>query len=261
MELRILGTHNYESRDTRMAGYVIDGVLALDAGSLTRSLTFDQQSELRAVILSHRHFDHTRDVRPLGLYRWTAGGPTTDVYGIEDTIDYVRSYLLGPHSPDFTQVPSPERPVYRFHVVEFYKAFQVLDYSAVAVPVPHPVPAAGFQITGGGTELFYTGDTGVGVSAAWQRVKPDVLLIEVTFGNEEEELAHKVGHLTPALLERALADFEAERGYLPRVIVSHMNPPWEEAVRAELAELSGRIDAEIQVAEPDTTITLRSRRQ
>ena len=49
------GAHNMESRDTRMESHLIDGVLALDAGGLTRALPFDEQRRIRAVILSHRH--------------------------------------------------------------------------------------------------------------------------------------------------------------------------------------------------------------
>jgi hypothetical protein len=43
MQLRALGAHNMESKDTRMECHLIDGVLALDAGSLARSLTFEEQ--------------------------------------------------------------------------------------------------------------------------------------------------------------------------------------------------------------------------
>ena len=149
MELRILGAHSSESRDTRMASYVIDNVLALDAGSLTRSLTFDQQYRVRAVFLSHRHFDHTRDLLTLGHYAVSAGF-TVDVYGLDDTIDFVTNTLLGIRAADPGSVPA----------------------------------AAGFQVNDGEVKLFYTGDTGVGFSESWDRVAPDVLLTEVTFGNE-----------------------------------------------------------------------------
>ena len=43
MELRVLGAHNMESKHTRMESHLIDGVLALDAGSITRALSFDEQ--------------------------------------------------------------------------------------------------------------------------------------------------------------------------------------------------------------------------
>ena len=257
MRLRILGAHNFESRDTRMSSYLIDGTLALDAGSLTRSLTFDQQKELRGIILSHRHFDHTRDLLPLGLALFRGGDHTVDIYGIEDTIDFVVSNLLDTRNcPDFTKVPSADRPAFRFHVVEFHQEFEVLDYTVMAVPVPHAVPAAGFLVSSGGVKLFYTGDTGRGFNDALNHVSPDVLLTEVTYGNDNGSLADELGHLTPALLGEALADFKAELGYLPTVIASHMNPPWEQAVRVELKELSVQLGIDILVSEPELSLNL-----
>ena len=69
MHLRILGAHNIESIDTRMESHLIDGVLALDAGGLTRALSFEEQRGIRSVMVSYRHFDHVRDLYPLGINR------------------------------------------------------------------------------------------------------------------------------------------------------------------------------------------------
>ena len=256
MQLRILGAHNYESRDTRLASYLVDGRVALDAGSLTRSLTFDELSQVRAVFLSHRHFDHTRDLLFLGVCARDAG-VTVDIYGIDDTIDFVTTTLLDTrHYPDFTKVPSPQNPAFRFRTVGLYQEFQVLDYSALLVPVDHSVPAVGLLLADGDTKLFYTGDTGVGVSTAWEHVAPDVLLAEVTFGDENEAKAREVGHLTPGLLGQSLSDFKAKHDYLPTVIATHMNPSWEEAVREGLKDVSTRMGIEILVAQAGQTIDL-----
>lgn len=256
MELRILGAHNQESSDTRMESHLLDGVLALDAGSLTRALSFPEQRGIRAMILSHRHFDHVRDLPALGI-AVRASGVTIDVYAIADTIEFVTAKLLdGSLFPDFLSSPSPEHPVFRLHAIEFYQPFQVLDYTVLAVPVPHSVPAAAFQISSGDTRLFYTGDTGRGLSDVWEHVSPDTLLTEVTFGNEHEETALAVGHLTPRLLEEALIAFMDQKGYHPRVIVAHMNPPWEAAIRRELAEVGSRLGIDMLVSEAGTKVDI-----
>ena len=247
MELRVLGAHNAESKTTRMESHLIDKVLVLDAGGLTRSLSFEEQSAIRAVILSHRHFDHVRDLLPLGI----------GLLNIEDTVKFVSEKLLdGTLYPDFLSYPTPENPVFRLHTVEFFQEFQVLDYNVMAVPVPHAVPAAGFLITSGDTSLFYTGDTGKGLSDAWPHVSPNVLLTEVTFGNGEPDRAAAAGHLTPNLLEESLNDFKDRFCYIPRVIVAHMNPPWEAAVRKELAEVERRLGLEIQISAADMVLEI-----
>ena len=140
MEIRVLGAHNMESLNTRMEGHLIDGVLALDAGGLTRALTFEEQRGIRAVILSHRHFDHVRDILPLGLFI-RGKDVTIDLYAIQDTIDFISEKLLdGSLYPDFLRTPSPERPAFRLNVVDFHKEYDVLGYRVKAVPVPHAVP-------------------------------------------------------------------------------------------------------------------------
>ncbi|MDP6131946.1 MAG: MBL fold metallo-hydrolase [Dehalococcoidia bacterium] len=257
MELRVLGAHNMESKHTRMESHLIDGVLALDAGSITRALSFDEQLGIRAIILSHRHFDHVRDLPAIGLALRNTG-VTVDVYAIPDTIEFVAAKLLdGSLFPDPLNFPSPENPTLRLHPVQFYQEFKVLDYTATAVPVPHSVPAAGFQIASGDVSLFYTGDTGRGLCEAWKHVTPTTLLAEVTFGNENEAWALEVGHLTPNLLEEALVSFNEERGYLPKVIVAHMSPPWEVQVKGELRRLARKLGVDLQISRADMRVTLQ----
>ncbi len=256
MELRVLGAHNMESLNTRMEAHLIDGVLALDAGGLTRSLTFEEQMGIRAVILSHRHFDHVRDILPLGLFIRDKD-VTIDLYAIQDTADFISEKLLdGSLYPDFLRTPGPEKPAFRLNVVDFYKEFDVLGYRVKAVPVPHAVPAAGFQIVSGDVSLFYTGDAGRGVSDAWDHVSPTVLLTEVTFGNENEARALQAGHLTPKLLLETLTHFKAKHGRLPKVIVSHMSPPWEAAVRAELPAVAKELGLDLTISRSGMTFSL-----
>ena len=66
MEVQILGAHTTEARELRLTCFLIDGVLALDAGSLTASLSLSQQEKVRAILLTHQHFDHSRDLVTLG---------------------------------------------------------------------------------------------------------------------------------------------------------------------------------------------------
>ena len=160
MELRILGSHNMESRDTRFETYLFDGILALDAAGLTRSLTFEEQENIQAIVLTYPHFDHIRDLLPFGL-TMRDSGVTVDVYGIKDTLDFVAKKLMeGSLYPPFLEFPSPETPIYSMHEIEPLKDFQVLDYTVKAVPVPHVLPPVGFMFSNDDVSVFYTGDAG-----------------------------------------------------------------------------------------------------
>ena len=256
MNLRVLGAHNLESRHTRMESHLIDGQLALDAGGMTRSLTFDEQRGIRAVLLSHRHFDHVRDLLPLGMALRDVQ-EAVGVYAIPDTLDFVgRKLLDGSLYPNFMNPDTGHDPSYILSPVEFYTEFRVLDYTVKAVPVPHAVPAAGFLISSGETSLFYTGDAGEGVAAAWEHVCPDVLLTECTYGNDGASSAARAGHLTPNLLENVLVAFRERWSRLPRVIVSHINPPWEPMVRSELVGVEERLGIRIEVSSEDMSFAL-----
>ena len=93
MEIRLLGAHNLESRDARHTCFLVDGVLGLDAGSLVSALSSSEQAEVRALLITHRHFDHTRDIPTLGLA--TLDDPRhIDVYGLTETLDGIHTHLL-----------------------------------------------------------------------------------------------------------------------------------------------------------------------
>src|SRR3990172_117477 len=73
MEVTILGACQGESRQTHFASLLVDGVLALDAGSLTSTLTLQEQSAIRSVLLTHQHYDHIKDLATLGFNRLGRG--------------------------------------------------------------------------------------------------------------------------------------------------------------------------------------------
>ena len=80
MRVRVLGAHNLETGRARHTCFLIDGVLAIDAGSLVSSLSLVEQGEIRALLITHQHFDHARDIPTLGLT--TMGSPEPiHVYG------------------------------------------------------------------------------------------------------------------------------------------------------------------------------------
>jgi phosphoribosyl 1,2-cyclic phosphodiesterase len=74
MEIRILGAHNVESANTRLTSVLVDGVLAMDAGALTSSLTFAEQEKVSSILLTHCHYDHVRDVAAIALNEGICAG-------------------------------------------------------------------------------------------------------------------------------------------------------------------------------------------
>jgi ribonuclease BN (tRNA processing enzyme) len=256
MKIRILGAHNIESKSTGCACLLIDGLLALDAGALTSRLSLREQQKLKAVLLTHRHYDHVKDIPAIGMNFYLLG-KTLDIYTINSVYEDLSAYLLdGTLYPDFTATP-PEKPALKFKILEPGREVTIQGYKVLPVTVSHAVPAVGYQITSsGGQKLFYTSDTGPGLTECWRQVSPDLLIIEVTYSNKHNKLSVEVGHLTPSLLKTELEGFRALKGYLPRVVTVHVNPLDEKVLAAELAGVAGALKANIQLGREGMRIEL-----
>lgn len=262
MKIEVLGAHCLESANTRLTSLLIDDILALDAGGLTSGLTFEAQRNLRAVLLTHRHFDHVRDVVLVGYYTYLVLDQgvtdTKSVYATSDTLDNLLTDLLnGRTFPDFTQpLPSGKQPL-RFYPLEPCKPETIGEYTVLALPVKHSVPTVGYAITSKeGRNLFYTGDTGPGISHCWEHISPDLLITEITATNALEERMISVGHLTPHLLHQELVEFQQAKGYLPRVLVIHLPPELEEQIREEVGQVAVELGADIDLGYEGMTISL-----
>ncbi len=245
MLIRLLGAHNSESLDTRMSGLVIDDVLALDAGGLTSSLSVTAQQELKAVLVTHQHYDHIRDIPALAINLY-ASGKTIPIYTTEPVAAIITSRLFdGDIYPKFLELPA-ENPTVILRLVEPLKTEQVAGYRILPVSVRHPKPSVGFQVTSpDGKTLFYTGDTGPGLRDCWEQVSPQLLITEVTILNRFDAIGMESGHLTPNLLREELLVFRELKGYLPRVVTVHMSPVLEDELTAELALVAAELDTPI----------------
>ena len=62
IDFNVLGCHGGQLAHHRTTTFLLDGVLALDAGTLCQTLTLDEVSRIDDVLLTHSHFDHIKDV-------------------------------------------------------------------------------------------------------------------------------------------------------------------------------------------------------
>ncbi len=256
MKVQILGAHNIQSKTTRCISILIDDVLAIDTGTLAASLSFRAQKKLQAVLITHHHLDHVRDIPALGM-NFLLNESTLDVYTTAATYEVLKTHLLNDILyPDFTKRPS-RQPSLRFGMIEPGREEKIAGYTVLPVAVIHSVPATGFQVTSSeGKKVFYSSDTGPGLSDCWRQIKPDLLIIEVTALNKYDDFARDAGHLTPALLREELESFIEINGYLPQVITVHMNPLDEKGIRGELAMIAKSLNTHIRTAREGMRIDL-----
>jgi ribonuclease BN (tRNA processing enzyme) len=248
MKVHILGAHNCEAQNMRFGCLLVDGSLALDAGGLTSSLTLSAQQKLRAVLLTHQHYDHIRDIPALAMNIYLSEA-TIKIHSIQSVYEALTNHLLsGELYPNFLEMPQGN-PTIKFSTIEPLKTEGIEGYSVLAVPVNHAVPAVGYQVTSpDGRAVFYTGDTGPGLREYWPQLSPQLLITEVTAPNRHEGFARETGHLTPGLLKEELANFRETKGYLPQIVSIHMNPRLEAEIEAELAGVARELDSPIILA-------------
>jgi len=258
MIVRFLGTHNEESDTTRLPAITIDGLLAVDAGGLTSALSRREQEEIAAILLSHGHYDHIRDI---AAFAFNNAARLTPVYGTAVTLEVITTHLLdGVIYPRFAGSDSfLKRPVLDLKPLEAFRTVEIQGYRVLLLPVIHPLETVGFAITGpDGPNILYLTDTGPGLDRLWSRldVNPQLVIIDTTFPNRLAQSASDSGHLCPRMLAAELAAFRQARGYLPPVILVHLSPRYEAEISAEVGLVAAELGAEIRIAREGEQVTV-----
>lgn len=256
MDIQILGAHNCEAKDIKCVSFLIDDILALDAGSLASSLSIQEQLKLKAILITHYHYDHVRDIPILGM-NLLLNSSAVKLYSTAIVKEKLTVHLLnGDLYPNFQERPA-DNPTFKFTVIEPLKPQQIEGYEILPVRVGHSIPAVGYQVASQeGKKVFYTGDTGQGLAECWKSISPDLLIIELTMPDRYQDAARRTGHLTPSLLKEELISFREIKGYLPRVLAIHINPYLESEISAEVAPVAKELKASITLAHEKMRIHL-----
>jgi ribonuclease BN (tRNA processing enzyme) len=216
-------------------GFLVNGRLLLEGGTVTTTFTWEEQLAVTDVCVSHVHLDHVKELAFLADNRAGRSARPFTVAAPRQIIDELRrSFFNDRLWPDFSRIPSRAAPVVAYRTLAPGRFAPVAGLAVKPVATSHPVPSFGYVLREPGASLVYTGDTGPTL-AIWKaaRALPDLkaLIVETSFPNGMEELAVKSGHLTASLLERELE--KLDRPGLP-VYVVHMKPLYLEEIAAEL---------------------------
>jgi ribonuclease BN (tRNA processing enzyme) len=254
--VKFLGTHNAESKNTRLVSLLIDDVLAVDAGSLVSELTFPEQRKIKAILLSHGHYDH---IRAVPAFAFNNSDRTTKVVATPRTLEILSSHLIdGIVYPEFTSEASfLRKATIKFVPLEPLKPQDIEGYQVKAVPVPHPLDGVGFEITSrDGKTLFYTGDTGPGLSSVWRDISPQLVIAEVTWPDRLASTARAAAHLCPQMFKEELLELRRLKGHLPKVAAIHMSPRHETEIRKEVREVADLLGISIDIPDEGEELIL-----
>lgn len=249
MELRILGCSGGEAEGSRLTGLLVNGTVAIDAGCLTQALTLPEQARIRQIFITHSHLDHicTLPLFTKNLFG-RIDGPV-EIQALPETLDALRRHLFNDEIwPDFSVIPSRDRPIIRFSAIQSGRTCEVEGLRITPILVNHLVPCVGYRVEDDHSAFIFTSDTGktdriYKVANATDNLK--LFITEASFPNAQEGLAKAAKHLTPAMLGKELGKLKAE---VP-VAVFHLTPGDRGVILPELGALG---DPRIRLLEQDT---------
>lgn len=237
MRIQVLGSYGGESLECRMTCLLINGRVALDAGSLSQALSIEQQVDVHTILLSHSHMDHTNS---LPFFIENVYGKTEksiDIYGSQATVYAIRKYLFNNATwPDFTRLPNHLLPAMRFHELESEVPVVVDGVTFTPIPVSHTVPTHGFLIEQNGSAVLWSSDTGP-TQRLWEIANrtPNLraVCIDTSFDTSLQPIADVSLHLTPHTLQAELRKLERK---VP-VLLHHLKPPCVDRIHEEIRKL------------------------
>lgn len=229
-----------------LSAFVIDGVLAVDAGSLGLWPDLAAQARVRDVVLTHAHMDHVASL-PIFLENTYGTEPPATVHGLADTLDAVRRDVFNERVfPDLLGREPEVGPFVRLAPLAPLETRHLPHHAVTLVPVAHKTPTAAVIVDGAAESLVIVTDTGP-TDAVWAAVAGrknlKAIFLEVTFPDRLDWLAEVSGHLTPALFA---AELQKAPPGVP-VYAIHLKPRYRDAV---LADLAAYAFPHVTVAEP-----------
>ncbi len=235
MKIEVLGAYGGVGPGMRPTSLLIEDRVVLDAGSIARSIDFDRQQRIEAVVLTHAHADHICEL-PFFLENIASAlRPPVRIYGSVATLYAVRRHLINNHIwPDLDA--STIRPrMMEFVEIETEQPFVAGGVQWTPFAVDHTVPTFGYVLEDSTSSILWSSDTGP-THRLWEIInsKPELntAMVEVSFDNARQELADRTGHLTPSSLKKELGKCTREL----RVLVHHLKPVFVERLGHELAD-------------------------
>ncbi|WP_005038030.1 3',5'-cyclic-nucleotide phosphodiesterase [Holophaga foetida] len=253
MELRVLGCSGGEAGGERLTGLLVNGTVAIDAGSLTQALSVTEQVGIRHIFLTHSHLDH---ICSLPFYTKNVFGHTeapVAIRALPETLDVLRRHLFNDELwPDFSVIPSRDNPIICYSEIGPEKAYEVEGLRITPIAVNHLVPCVGYLVEDDHSAFIFTSDTAetdriYEVANATPNLR--LFITEVSFPNRQKKLAEASRHLTADKLKGELGKLNPG---VP-VAIYHLTPGDKPTILPELEALG---DPRIRLLHQDERIQL-----
>jgi ribonuclease BN (tRNA processing enzyme) len=251
MKIQVLGGHGGLAHGFFTTSFLIDDKLLIDAGAVALSLPIDKQVNIDHILISHCHLDHIKDLAFLCDNCFGLKTSPFLVYTHKTVKSIIKAHLLNDVVwPDFTILPTPEKPTIIINAIEEEKKIQINDYYVTPVKVKHAHDAMGFIIESEESAVLFTLDTGP-TEKIWQFAREiknlKAIFTEVSFPNRLSDVAEVSEHHTPESMKKEMVKMPK----LIPIILTHLKPNYYEEIVKEVNELN---DSRIHVLSKDGEI-------
>ena len=242
MKIKLLpSTIDAEGRaapEQRLSCFVVDGCVAIDAGSIALGLCAEERARVRDVIVTHPHMDHVATLPIFIDDLFAFLEEPVRVHATTEVCDLlVRDVFNGTVYPPFQNFDNGRTRVMQFMPFEAGEEFAVAHLWVKSVAVTHIVPTVGLVISDGARTIGFSSDTSA-TEEFWRVVnrepRLDALLIEASFPNSLGKLADASGHLTPEALGAELLKLTHED---LDILAMHLKPSFRTQLLEELEAL------------------------
>ncbi len=257
MEIRVLGCYGNQMLQYRTTCLIVNKTIAIDAGALTAGLSFEEQLMLDHIVITHSHLDHIKDLAFLGDTVIARKENPIVIHGETHTIRAITEhYFNNIIWPDFTSIPTTDKPVFGLDVIEKEKEFDINGIRFFGVQTPHPVHTLGYFIRDNKNTVLHVSDTGI-TDRIWEFAAKEVnlraIFIEASFPNDMHGLAKASGHLTPDLIAGELEKVGKREKNID-VYVYHLKPLYKEKLIREINQIKAE-GFTIRIMEQDSIIS------
>ncbi len=237
MRIKTLGCSGGIGAGSRTSAMLIDNDVLIDAGTGIGDLGLDELHKIRHVFLTHAHLDHIAGLPMLidANFDEEFELPVM-VYGREETLVALQAHVFNDVIwPDFSKLPCAANAILQYTVCNPGDTISVGNRDILAVDVNHSVPSLGYTVQNSSGAFAVSGDTKTNetlwpVLNACDQLR--VLVIEVSFPDEQAALATTAGHYCPRTLCKDLEHLEHD----PDIWLTGMKPGEEERILRQVIE-------------------------
>jgi cAMP phosphodiesterase len=152
------------------------------------------------------------------------------VYAREETLAALQAHLFNDVIwPDFAKIPTADNAMLRYQVCNPGNTVTIGHRDFHAIDVSHSVPSLGYTVQNSGGVFAVSGDTKTN-ETLWPALNDcadlKVLVIEVSFPDEQEALATTAGHYCPQTMCKDLERLK----HSPDIWLTGMKPGEEERI-------------------------------